>query len=205
MTSFPELSAIVASAALAKQMRSCADVGGRNWIFWERRTVNIHRVVGLLRTEQPFADVRALDAELRGVLARNFTRAWWRGIGYGIVARIPPLAASPDQLQILVDGRENPKGTMQWVILADGESREVTAVHTWMEGFLSPVYRSVLSGLQARGLKISSVRKEKDGLMRVLTAVADGRAMAMTGRQAFPDFRDPFAKGKPAQASRRSP
>jgi len=36
--------------------------------------------------------------------------------------------------------------------------------------------------------------KEKDGLMRVLTSVADDRAMALTGRPAFPEFQDPFAR-----------
>jgi hypothetical protein len=40
--------------------------------------------------------------------------------------------------------------------------------------------------------------KEKDGLMRVLTAVADARVRAYTGHAAFTDFQDPFL-GKKAR------
>ena len=158
--------------------------------------MNLHRVVGLLRGDRHFTDARALDAELRGVLARNFKRAWWRGIAYGVMANIRALSLTPDDLKILVDAYENEKGTMQWVILVAGDAREVTGVHTWIEGYLSPVYRAALQRLQERGYKVSSVRKEKDGLLRFLTGVADARALALTGRVAFPEFRDPFLNEK---------
>jgi hypothetical protein len=58
------------------------------------------------------------------------------------------------------------------------------------------VYRAVLQALQERGYQVSSVRKEKDGLLRFLTAVADGQAKALTGRPAFTEFRDPFHNEK---------
>jgi len=38
--------------------------------------------------------------------------------------------------------------------------------------------------------------KEKNGLMRFLTAVADARTRAYTGHAAFPEFRDPFRNHK---------
>lgn len=196
MTTLPELASIVAAAVQPKNMRARTDLGEPGWTFWERRTLNLHRVVGLLRADRPFTDPRALDAELRGVLSRDFKRAWWRGIAYGVVANVDARAFTPDDLKILVDAYENDKGTMQWVILVAGDARAMTGVHTWIEGFLSPVYRAALHALQARGYHVSSVRKEQDGLMRVLTAVADGRARAFTGRDAFPAFRDPFLREK---------
>jgi hypothetical protein len=200
----PELSSIVASAAEQKNMRSRNDLGEPGWIFWERRTLNLHRVVGLLGTDRQFTDAHKLDAELRGVLAHDFKRAWWRGIAYGVIANVGALLLTPDDLRILVDAYENEKGTMQWVILVAGDSSEATGVHTWIEGYLSPVYRAVLQALKERGCQVASVRKEKDGLLRFLKGVADARAMARTGRVAFPEFRDPFLNEKEAASKSKN-
>src|SRR5262249_29260196 len=150
-----------------RKMHYRADVAEPGWNFWELRTVNMHRVVALLRASQPFADAHTLDGELRGVLARDFKRAWWRGIAYGVVAASAgPLTFTPDDLKILVDSYENSTGTMQWVVLVSGDGHAATGVHTWVEGFLSPVYRSILQRLQQRGYQITSIRKEKDGFLK---------------------------------------
>jgi hypothetical protein len=187
---------IVASAVTPKAMQLRSDLSEPGWTFWERRTLNIHRVVGLSHGDRPFTDARTLDTELRAALARNFKRAWWRGIAYGVVVDVGTLTMALDDLKILVDEYENNKGTMQWVILLAGDAPRVTGVHTWVEGFLSPVYRAVLQALSDNGYQIESVMKEKNGLMRLLTAVADARARAYTGHAAFPEFRDPFRKPK---------
>jgi hypothetical protein len=106
------------------------------------------------------------------------------------------LTLTPDDLKILVDEYENNKGTMQWVILLTGDAPKATGVHTWVEGFLSPVYRAVLQALSDSGYQIESVMKEKNGLMRFLTAVADARTRAYSGHAAFQEFRDPFRNHK---------
>ena len=196
MTTLPELSTIVGAAAAQKDMRARTDLSEPGWAFWERRNLNMHRVVGLFRGSQQATDARRLDAELRGALARNFKRAWWRGIAYGVVANVGAVSWTPDDLKLLVDAYENEKGTMQWVVLVTGDTRKVTGVHTWIEGYLSPVYRDILQTLAARGCQITSIMKGKDGLMKFLTAVADGRTRALTGHGAFPEFRDPFSANK---------
>jgi len=187
------LPSVVASAVARKDMRLRSDLAEPGWTFWELRTLNLHRVVGLARVHG-IADARTLDAALRGAFARNFKRAWWRGIAYGVVVDVGTLTLTPDDLKILVDVYENNRGTMQWVVLLDGKTPKATGVHTWVEGFLSPVYRDVLGQLSQSGYEISSAMKEKTGLLRFLTAVADGRTRAFTGHNAFQDFVDPFAK-----------
>jgi len=198
MTAVSDLAAIVAAAVDQKSMRQRSDLARRDWTFWELRNLNMHRVVGLLQTDRRLTDARTLDAELRGELARSFKRAWWRGIAYGVVVKADVPALTTEDLKILVDERENSRGTMQWVVLVSNAG-QATGVHTWIEGFLSPVYRTVLEALSRSGCRISSVMKEKDGLMRVLTAVADARARAFTGRPVFPEFRDPFLDRKKAR------
>ena len=198
------LTKIVASAAEGKGMRLRSDIAEPGWTFWERRTLNIHRVVGLASTERLVRDARTLNAELRAALTRNFKRAWWRGIAYGVVADVGTLTLTPDDLKTLVDAYENEKGTMQWVVLLSGDTPQATCVHTWIEGFLSPPYRAILQALSDRHYRITSVMKEKTGLLKFLTAVGDARARTYTGREAFPEFRDPFLDKKPAASGSKT-
>jgi hypothetical protein len=204
MTISPSLPSLISSAAAPKGMHLRQDVAEPGWMFWERRTVNLHRVVGFAKLDHGLADARALDAALRGTLARNFKRAWWRGIAYGVVANIGAHTVAPDDLTILVDAVENSKGTMQWVILLADGTRQASGVHTWVEGFLSPVYRNLLGMLAEQGYRISSAMKEKTGLLKVLTAVADGESRALTGQNAFTTFRDPFMTQHAATSSPKS-
>jgi len=200
----PDLCSIVDSAATQRKLKSRPDLHEPNWAFWELRNINMHRVVGLFRPDAPIVDAGTFNTTIRGVLGRNFKRAWWRGIAYGVVADVGPFSPAPDDLKLLVDGYENTKGTMQWVVLVNTQAHAVTGVHTWIEGYLGPVYRTVLQSLADQGYQISSVMRDKDGLMKFLTAVADARSAALTGRPTFPEFQDPFARpgGNPSTRPR---
>ena len=88
-------------------MRPRSDLNEQGWMFWELRNLNIHRVVGLAGEYRQFTDARDLEAEIRGVLMRNFKRAWWRGIAYGVVAEVPGISLRSDDLKLLIDVREN--------------------------------------------------------------------------------------------------
>ena len=193
MTTVLDLPAIVAAAARARNLQLRNDLAEPGWTFWELRTLNMHRVVGLLREYRQFRDGRDLEGEIRSVVSRNFKRAWWRGMAYGVVADVAAISLSPDDLKQLVDIRENSKGTLQWVILAAGNARTALGVHTWMEAYLSPAYRSALQALTDAGYRVTNVRREKDGLMKFLTGVADVKVVLDSGgarREAFPEFHD---------------
>jgi hypothetical protein len=197
-----DLPGVVSTALASKNLQPRADLIRDGWRFWELRNLNMHRVVGLVQSTRQY-DVASLDVELRGTLARNFKRAWWRGIAYGVVAHVGNLTLTPDELTKLVDARENSRGTMQWVVLLSGETRTVTGVHTWIEGFLSPVYRSILQSLSQKGYTIASAMKDKDGLMKFLTAIGDARTRALFGQPAFPEFRDPFLDRNATRSNQR--
>jgi len=155
------------------------DIREPDWRFWERRNLNLHRVVALCRYAPPSA--RELAARCRDTLALHFRCAWWRGLGFGVVVELREAAGFPEEYLPLVDGRANGQGTWQWLILVSGARRQAWGLHTWIEGYLSPLYRGVLDRLDEQGYSIESVRKEKDGLMRVLTAARPAR---------FPEFED---------------
>jgi len=193
MTTPPDLPSIIASSAMRRELRPRNDFGEPGWTFWELRTLNLHRVVGLLNGYRQFADAHDLGAEIRAVVSRNFKRSWWRGMAYGVVAEVAAISLSPDDLKMLVDVRENSKGTLQWVILAASDPRVALGVHTWIEGYLSPVYRRTLQALAETGYQVASAKREKDGVMKFLTGVADLNAALRsfgTTKEAFPEFRD---------------
>ena len=208
MTTSPDVLSTIASAAQRPGMRPRNDLSEPGWTFWELRTLNIHRVVGLASEYRQFADARELEVEIRGVHSRNFKRAWWRGIAYGVVAEVSAISLRPDDLKLLVDLGENSKGTLQWVILVASHVRTALGVHTWVEGYLSPVYREILRVLAAKGYQVASVKREKDGLMKFLTAVADvDVAIQSLGnrRTLFPEFREIAPPIKPQASQDHSP
>jgi hypothetical protein len=158
------------SALMEGCLRARGDIPESEWCFWEKRNLNIHRVVGLW-TGGP-SSARTIGKETRATLARHFRRAWWRGLGFGAVVEVRDIEGFPEEFRELVDGRENSKGTWQWVVLVSPEHRKAAGLHTWIEGYLSPVYRALLAFLHEQGFEIESVRREKDGLMKVLTAAS---------------------------------
>ena len=189
----PDLTSIITAAVTPRDLRPRPDMREPGWAFWERRTLNMHRVVGLLYQSRKFADARSLESTIRGAVARRFKASWWRGMGFGVVAQVEAIPLSADDLKVLVDVRENARGTLQWVILVAADARVAVGVHTWMETYLSPVYRQTLEELAAAGYGISIATRGKDGLMKLLTAVADLDAALFSLRRgpAFPEFRDP--------------
>ncbi|MGO9178977.1 MAG: hypothetical protein ACLQHS_06860 [Candidatus Limnocylindrales bacterium] len=180
----PNLSTIVAAAASQKGLRLRDDLHDTGWAFWELRSLNMHRVVGLLKEYRSFADVRDLEGEIRGSIARNFHRSWWRGLAYGVVAQMAPTSWTPDDLTALVDIYENRKGVLQWVVLVATDNRSAVGVHTWEQVYLSPVYRETLEALSAAGYRAATAVKGKDGLLKVLTGVSEQKGVS------FPEFRD---------------
>ena len=180
-----DLAAVVGDAAVRTGLRLRDDLRVPGWTFWELRTLNRHRVFGLLDEYRPFADVRDLEAEVRAAVSDSFKRAWWRGLAYGVVAEVEPLAWKPDELEPVIDIFENRKGVVQWLVLVAPDGRSAIGAHTWESVFLSPVYREVLAALTASGYQVTKAVKGKGGLWKLLTGVSELKGVS------FPEFRDP--------------
>ncbi|HUM16710.1 MAG TPA: hypothetical protein VL086_13535 [Candidatus Nitrosotalea sp.] len=193
MTTRPDLPSIIAAATGPRDLRLRNDLREPGWMFRELRTLNRHRVVGLVTPYRQFESARDLEAEIRGVVARHFKASWWRGMAYGVVAEVAELSLGADDLKTLVDVRENSRGDLQWVILVASQASGVVGVHTWIEAYLSPVYRDIVQALAATGRAVATATREKDGMMKFLTGVADLNAALRslgTRTEAFPEFRD---------------
>ncbi|HEV2283544.1 MAG TPA: hypothetical protein VGX75_14265 [bacterium] len=194
METSPDLPAIITSTAAGRRLRPRTDLLEPGWMFWELRNLNMLRVVGLVTEHRRFADAHDLETEIRSVVSRCFKCAWWRGMAYGAVADVPAISLNLDDLKVLVDLYANAKGTLQWVILVTDDARVALGVHTWLESYLSPVYRGILQALSEAGYRVAGARRETDGLWKFLTGVADAEAAIGsfgTRHAAFPEFRNP--------------
>jgi hypothetical protein len=189
---FPILRRIMTPTVASRELALRTDLVVPDWTFWELRTFNRHRVVGLFEAHHSFGSVRQLNDEIRGVLSREFRRSWWRGIAYGVVVDVSTISLNPDDLKELVDVRENRRGDVQWVVLTAVERQVAIGVHTWIEAYLTPTYQAILLSLKSAGFQITSVKREKDGLMKFLTGVADVDVAIHTfgQRVAFPEFQN---------------
>ncbi len=184
MTTPLDLSSMIAAAVMRQGLKLRSDLKEPGWIFWELRTLNRHRAVGFLEDYRKFADGHDLEGEIRGAMSRNFKRSWWRGFAYGVVAELAAISWSSKDLEVLVDIYENSEGVLQWLVLVANDGRSAVGVHTWLEVYLSPVYRDVLQALAADGYRVTAAIRGKDGLWKFLTGVSEMEGVG------FPEFRD---------------
>ena len=184
MTTSPELSSMIETAVARRGLKPRGDINEPGWTFWELRTLNRHRAVGLLKDYRKFADAHDLEGEIRSAMARNFKRSWWRGFAYGVVAELSVIPWSRRDLEPLVNLYESSKGVLQWAILVDLDNRTAIGVHTWLEVYLSPAYREILQALAADGYHVTRAIREKDGLWKLLTGISEIKGVD------FPEYRD---------------
>ncbi|GHT96860.1 hypothetical protein FACS1894116_14580 [Betaproteobacteria bacterium] len=82
-----------------------------------------------------------------------------------------------------VDTKARSRGTWQWLIVANQAGRAVFGIHTWTEGYLTPVYVSLLKQLEAAGYACQSVTKPPDkffvNLWRLGASLGKARAVLL--------------------------
>ena len=180
----PDLSALVGAAAERRRLLPRADLHETGWSFWELRNVNMHRVVGLFSVDRAPGSSSDLEAQIRDAIGRNFKRAWWRGLAYGVVVKVSAGAWTPEDLEPMVDVRESRRGVLQWLLIAAPDGRSAVGVHTWEQVYLSQVYRETVQALDAAGCRVATAVKGKGGLLTFLTDVAELRGVEI------PEFHD---------------
>ncbi len=148
------------------------DAVGTEWRFWEHKSMMLHRGVLHWRCADRPASVSEIPRRVRKHVGSRYKISWWRGFGFGVLIEFD---ATPKYLSAVhdwVETRANNEGTWQWAVLASGEAQVALGVHTWTEGYLSPVYRDLLDHYRSIGFTVEGIKKDKDRLMQFLTAVA---------------------------------
>ena len=184
MSEHQRLLEVLGASAEARGLRQRTDISDAGWTFWELRTLNMHRVIGLAEPLGVPATVADLEGTLRDDIRHTFHRSWWRGLATGIAVSLDPGSWTPAEIAPLVDIRERGTALIQWIVVVAPDLSRAIGAHTWEQVFLSPVYRAVVRELARGGCDVSTAVKEKNGLLRLLTAVGDLEGMP------FPEFHD---------------
>jgi hypothetical protein len=171
----------MANAIDEKLLKPKAPERQRDWKLWQKKSFNIHR--GLIE----FAAKRGRTLEDTARLVREGVRAefrpgWFRGFGFGAIIHFEELPRDFTEICHYVDTRNKRHGVWQWVIACLDEDKVAVAVHTWLHGYLRPVYDSVLQQLAASGYECSASDSEVDALIATLARIAKvGRIIRRAG------------------------
>lgn len=128
--------------------------------LWRRKTANIFR--GVLEVECSGLNAEQSEVLVRDLVLGEFSPGFFVPFAFGAVLHYSQKAPSPEDLQGLIDDRAQAKGTWQWVIAVDEAAGRAFGVHTWTNGYLTPVYESLLKHYERVGL-ISSTRTKPPG------------------------------------------
>ena len=153
------------------------------WRLWELKNWNRHRAV-LQRRTNFSGDAATLQKAVREEVASAFKISWWRGFAFGVLVESNGPPPDPAALITEIDPRNEPKGTWQWTVVVCPESKKVVGVHTWMEGWLSPLYHALLCHYEDQGFSLAWAVRPKDRLMKILTSVGrPRRVIVLAGRE----------------------
>jgi hypothetical protein len=156
------------------------------WRMWEAKTFNVHRGVLLWRPEGTTLSMPNVEELVREKVKACFKRSWWRGFAFGVILDLQSMTDGLETINDSIDIRKNGKGTWQWTILSIRDAQNTVGVHTWIKGWLTPVYQDLMAYYEGCGHRVGSFKKEKGKVLELLTAVAKLGTLPGTGR--LPEF-----------------
>ena len=133
-----------------------------SYTLWEIRRWQLHRGVIYLDYDTAGSAVELRD-QLRQIVACEFDLRWtWlRGFGFGVVVHSRSLPSDLHLLESCIDRRNRLSGVFQWVVFVSDEPSLAFGIHTWMEGYLSSVYRTLIATLKERQLPCQTFVSDK--------------------------------------------
>ena len=150
---------------------------GPAWNLWEKKNFNIHRGLIEWTPEPSVASMEQIATTIRQTVKQEFRPGWLRGFGFGAIVH---LASIPNDLPAIikfVDKRNKAGGVWQWLVLCFDNEKVALGVHTWLQGYLRPVYDSLLQQFETLGYRCDSTDVEIDALQAHLQKIAKyGRA-----------------------------
>ena len=141
------------------------------WRLWQKKNFNIHRGVIEWSVDHDFKSIDDLTLRIREGVKTEFKPGWLRGFGFGTILHFK--AVPEDFLQICnhIDTRNKKNGVWQWAILQFDDDKVAVGVHTWLHGYLRPVYDSIIGQLEHSGYECKSADAEVDELIATLMKI----------------------------------
>ena len=117
MTPPLELSSAIESAVTRQGLKPRSDLSEPGWTFWELRTLNMHRAVGLLKDYRKFTDAHDLAKRDPRRNVTQFQTVMVARICLRRRRRVSAIPWNPTDLEPLVNIHESSNGVLQWIVL----------------------------------------------------------------------------------------
>lgn len=147
-----------------------------DWALWEKKNFNIHR--GLIGLNAPrLNSIHELAERIRSGVQEEFRPNWFRGFGFGTIIRLREVPIDFAEICRHIDTRNKKNGVWQWAVIVLEEEQFAVAIHTWLHGYLRPVYDTLLTQLEQNGYQCHSADAEMDVLIARLQKFANACRM----------------------------
>ena len=152
--------------------------------LWVKKGWNLFRGV----VEARFHDERpeVVARLVREIVRREFKPGLIVPFAFGTVLRFDGAPPPASEMGRYVDTTARARDTWQWMIVCDEARKVAYGIHTWVPGYLRPVYDDVLKQLAAQGYACASQDKRVDevfarlwSVRRILILVATGLALVL--------------------------
>jgi hypothetical protein len=141
----------IAPALLTPKQPQSPDFSGALWV---KNGINIFRGVIDYRcgngTPEEIAD------SVRDIVKREFSPGPIVPFAFGVVLQFTCDPPEPGKMSYFIDTKARLRDTWQWVIVCDHALKTAYGIHTWMHGYLTPVYENLLHQLEQAGYKCTS-------------------------------------------------
>ncbi|XZE21499.1 hypothetical protein SH449x_001402 [Pirellulaceae bacterium SH449] len=141
-----------------------------DWAIWEKKNFNIHR--GIIGLNAPKTDsIHQLATQIRQGVREEFKPNWFRGFGFGTIIHFHDVPTDFAEICQHIDTRNKTGGVWQWAVVILQEDKLAIAIHTWLHGYLRPVYDSILQQLEHDGFECHASDAEMDELIAKLQKI----------------------------------
>jgi len=154
-----------------KILKPKAPVLEKDWRLWEKKSLNLHRGLIDWTIRDGHGSMDEIADRIRKGVVTEFKPGRFRGFGFGTILHLK--VAPMDFVRICshIDARNQTDGVWQWAIICFDEDRVAVGIHTWLHGYLRPVYELVLEELAVQGYECQSTDAEVDQLFVTLAKI----------------------------------
>ena len=140
-----------------------------NWRFWEKKNLNIHRGIIEWFVDHEFSSIDELAMQIRTQVKSEFKPGWLRGFGFGTVLHVKTVSEDFVQICNYIDRRNRRKGVWQWAIVQFDDDKVAMGIHTWLHGYLRPVFDSIIERLTEEGYECKKADADVDKLLAAIS------------------------------------
>jgi hypothetical protein len=139
-----------------------ASTPGFDGVLWEKKTLNLFR--GVIQCNVNAEGAAEVASYVRQLVVSEYQPGLVVPFAFGTILHFNSAAPAPGDMFEHIDGRARSRGTWQWTIVCDRSTKRAYGIHTWLHGYLTPVYRDLLTQLASHGYSCTSQDKPTDSL-----------------------------------------